>query len=348
MENVKPRCPYCKKPQEPAVEVCSACGATLPWVHGHQELRQEIANLRAQVKEREVSRFRATVTLVEEFFVYARGGQPVSLAALKGFITAWLFPRTLIVIGSIVGGLILAVQTYIIWSQTQLLAQQADTARIEQAGKLRERIAARNQFIDRIGGVYPSKIKQLQCEEKECSNVTLHDVAARQEDKSKWGSIDNYLQSIVDETNTALALVFALPNGDVNRTKRDGPLPRRSDFERYDKEVLRQGTIQCNIDPEKIRKARLLTSVLIDVLDDLRNKNLARETAHWMVQWEAGRVAKDSVPLISGKEYPAKDFAEDFRKVADQWREAVAALGLACLLANELDEQAMRKLEAHG
>ena len=70
-----------------------------------------------------------------------KGGPPVSPSAMKGFAFAWLLPRVVIVIGSLVGVVVLAFQTYIIWSQTELLRYQSQAAQTERAEQLRLRIA---------------------------------------------------------------------------------------------------------------------------------------------------------------------------------------------------------------
>lgn len=133
------RCPYCTAPFEGG-GACAFCGSRFPWA-------DEIAELRNQLKEREVGRLRATTTLVEEVFQSWRTGRPVSLSALKGFVGAWLFPRALIVVGSVVGGLVLLAQTIILYNQTKLLDVQARAAQIEQEGKLRDRVVAMQTIV---------------------------------------------------------------------------------------------------------------------------------------------------------------------------------------------------------
>lgn len=126
-------CPYCKEACPHGASACSSCGASFPWV-------REIAELRDQIKERETSRLRATTTLVDELFRASRGERAVSLAALKGFVGAWLFPRALIVIGSLAGVILLGMQTYILWSQSKMLTSQAEAAKEDRANRLRERL----------------------------------------------------------------------------------------------------------------------------------------------------------------------------------------------------------------
>ena len=106
------KCPYCQAPYREDDGKCAECKAIFPWAVEAKELREEI-------KSREVNRGRATFTLIDEVVTHAKGGKPVSAAALKGFAFAWLFPRTMIVIGSIITAAVLIAQTAIIYKQTQ-------------------------------------------------------------------------------------------------------------------------------------------------------------------------------------------------------------------------------------
>ncbi|KQW51170.1 hypothetical protein ASD88_00475 [Pelomonas sp. Root662] len=99
----------------------------------------EIGKLRVEMKERESNRLRATTTLIDEMVAMSKGGPPVSLAAIKGFAASWLFPRTVIVLGSIAGAALLAMQTYIMSQQTKLMTLQSAAAKVEQIEKMRER-----------------------------------------------------------------------------------------------------------------------------------------------------------------------------------------------------------------
>lgn len=125
-------CPFCKAEYARGARRCPACAADFPWA-------EELDELRDLIREREVSRVRATSALVGEVFDAARGKGAVSIATLKGFVFSWLFPRSIIVIGSALAGIALGAQTYIIWNQTKLLEVQAATARIEEIDRLRER-----------------------------------------------------------------------------------------------------------------------------------------------------------------------------------------------------------------
>jgi hypothetical protein len=126
-------CPYCKKVYVELDGKCVSCNVLFPWVVDRERLRDEM-------KEREPNRVRATITLVQELFGWARGEGPPSIAAVRGLVFAWLFPRALIVLGSVIGGLALLLQTWILWNQTALLKSQAVTAQMQQQMWLRDRV----------------------------------------------------------------------------------------------------------------------------------------------------------------------------------------------------------------
>lgn len=170
-------CPYCSSENKRTALSCSACWREFPWT-------LEIESLRDEIKARETNRFRATYTLVEEVLGAARDGKPVSLAAIRGFITALLFPRTVILVGSIAGGVLLALQTYVIWSQTKLVRQQAEAAQVDRADKLRTRLARINAIASDLN-LLETHLKTLaradfqlkdisKCDES-CREVSLHD-----------------------------------------------------------------------------------------------------------------------------------------------------------------------------
>lgn len=143
MTDTAAMCPYCKAQYVPGTLRCAACAHTFPWA-----IEDEL--LRGEMKARETNRFRATTTLASEALTAVKGGPSISLEAIKGFITAWLFPRTVIVIGSLVGALLLGLQTYIIWGQTKLLRLQAEAAQVDQAARIRERIAREVAVVDQL------------------------------------------------------------------------------------------------------------------------------------------------------------------------------------------------------
>ncbi|MDM0116913.1 hypothetical protein QTI66_32825 [Variovorax sp. J22R133] len=139
-------CPYCCAPYTPGAKACGHCDAQFPWAVEAETLRQEM-------KERETNRGRATATLLTEVIEAGKGGKPVSIAAVKGFAFAWLFPRTMIVIGSVLATLLLAAQTWVIWNQTSMLEAQAKTSNLDRAEKLRLRIEEATPIVLRLSGM---------------------------------------------------------------------------------------------------------------------------------------------------------------------------------------------------
>jgi hypothetical protein len=171
-DSLGPLCPYCRHQLGTGeIQACAQCGQLFPW-------SRDFHSLQDQLKERETSRLRATYTLVEELLAAGRSGKPLSLSAVKGFVTAWLFPRTVIVLGSLLAGAVLSAQTYILYRQTNLLRVQADAAKIEQERTLRERIATTTVLAagwGRIREIYAAKVAENDCEE--CLKVLLTDTS---------------------------------------------------------------------------------------------------------------------------------------------------------------------------
>lgn len=148
MEGAK--CPYCQAAYKEEDGKCAECKALFPWAIEAREIREDI-------KSREVNRGRATFTLIEEIYKYGKEGKPVSMAAMKGFAFAWLFPRTVILLGSILAGAVLVVQTAIIYrqnelieGQNELMQKQTVAMQLEHTEKLRLRIAANAELVDRL------------------------------------------------------------------------------------------------------------------------------------------------------------------------------------------------------
>lgn len=139
----KSTCPFCQEAVPAEARACPSCSKPFPWVAVAEKLREEM-------KERETNRGRATMTLLDEVVGAARGQRPVSLAAVKGFAFAWLFPRALIVLGSIATALLIAAQTVILYQQTQLLKTQAQSSLVDQAERMRERIVETNNLAERL------------------------------------------------------------------------------------------------------------------------------------------------------------------------------------------------------
>ncbi len=77
-----------------------------------------------KLKERETSRWRATVTLAQDVVNYAKDGKEIPFESIKGFIYALLFPRLFIIIGSIIGAIVLILQLIVLDRQTDILSEQ--------------------------------------------------------------------------------------------------------------------------------------------------------------------------------------------------------------------------------
>jgi hypothetical protein len=200
-------CPYCSQRVGSQTSSCANCNKIFPW-------SIETDRLQEQMKERETSRVRATVTLVQEALETARGGRPVSLSAIKGFVTAWLFPRAVVVIGSLLGGVVLVAQTYILWNQTRLLDLQTKAAQLEQVVQIRDRlgiISAHMTALARLKTVYNAGINIPPCNSSACgSNVVRTTLRGLREDipdlppleaKVVWLSLSEQLAAISRDAN---------------------------------------------------------------------------------------------------------------------------------------------------
>lgn len=135
-------CPFCAAPTKVDAEACSTCGKPFPWVKAEARL----TNL---VKEREVSRVRATLTLLEDLSSWAAKKKPFPIAAVKGLAFSLLLPSAIIVVGSLLGAAALGVQTYLFFKQLQLqqvqnqiLARQSALEVFEKTGRFKEMLAA--------------------------------------------------------------------------------------------------------------------------------------------------------------------------------------------------------------
>lgn len=157
--NTQLYCPYCRAEVAESDARCDACQIRFPWAVRDEQIEQTI-------KERETSTLRATMTLAAEVYAYARGGQPPSFAAMKGFLTAWLFPRVIIAVGSILATAVLVAQTAIIWRQTQLLEVQADAAQLDRVERLRARVSRFDKHINNLS----SMKRGLQAMERAAAN----------------------------------------------------------------------------------------------------------------------------------------------------------------------------------
>jgi hypothetical protein len=110
-------CPFCKNPCSASALRCDACQRKLPWAIHLEQLGNEL-------KEREPNRVRATFTFLKEAFDHIQGTGRISPSAIKGLIASWIMPRTVIVVGGLLGGGALIIQTAILYQQTKLLERQ--------------------------------------------------------------------------------------------------------------------------------------------------------------------------------------------------------------------------------
>jgi hypothetical protein len=159
-------CPSCGEKVAYDKPACPSCTKPFPW-------SIEIEKVQEQLKERETNRIRATATLVQEAFEAAKGGKPISISAIKGFVTSWLFPRTVIILGSLLGGIVLVAQTYILWNQTRLLELQTRAAQLEQVVKIRDRLAvvsAHATALARLKTAYGTQLDLPPCESEACKS----------------------------------------------------------------------------------------------------------------------------------------------------------------------------------
>ena len=216
-------CLSCGQQTNAASRACTRCGQPFPWSFQYDKLEE-------QLKAREVNRIRATATLVQEAFEAAKGGKPVSLAAIKGFVTSWLFPRTVIVLGSLIGGVLLLAQTYILWNQTRLLELQTRAAQLEQVLKLKDRLAAisaQTATLTRLREAYGRKLIVPTCSNDKCRSTLVRDtlqglreddpIAPAAESKDVWLSLGRQLS----EMSSAAEKIVRQPTVSI----REGDLP---------------------------------------------------------------------------------------------------------------------------
>jgi uncharacterized protein YjbI with pentapeptide repeats len=111
------QCPYCQTKNSIGSTLCSGCSQRFPWSN-------EVEDLRNEIKSREPSRVRAVLTLADEIQSWAAGGKPPSPAAIKGLIYSLLFPRLVLVVGSVAASAVLIAQTVIMYRQNEILSAQ--------------------------------------------------------------------------------------------------------------------------------------------------------------------------------------------------------------------------------
>jgi hypothetical protein len=226
-------CPYCKAACEPEASQCATCDAVFTWVPQVNALRERVAAL-------ETSRKVVAPSLVDKLLKLVRHG----------------------VVGPVFGGLLLAIQTYIIWNQTQLMSIQSEAAQIEQAGKLRERISASGVAatnIKRLSSIYVIEREKASCSLEACKESHVVE------------TLQSLSQDIPEDHNLKEAksawLKFSTLGAELDERLRQEFLPPESTTEsaptpsilKIVDDRVRPATVQCLYDPE--RSARLLGEV---------------------------------------------------------------------------------------
>ena len=89
------------------------------------DIRKELKRLEGMIKEREVSTLRAAKTLLEDLSKY-RSGQETEFPypAFMGLIFAYLRPRLVLIVGSLMAAIFTFVQVYILFKQNELIDLQ--------------------------------------------------------------------------------------------------------------------------------------------------------------------------------------------------------------------------------
>lgn len=238
-----PRCPYCQAAYVTGALFCATCGTSYPWA-------RELAELRGQIKERETNRLRATATLTDEIYRAARGEGVVSPEAVKGFLFSWLVPRALVVVGcSLIGAVVLGLQTYIMWSQTKLLQNQADAAQVDRAAKLRERLAVNGEYRLRIEqlalalNLLPNSLPE--CRSRDCADTPILSL------------VDQFAQSSSPKGDPDAIWAFKSLFQKLNILRRTTELgvPETSAPNRLVHELIDPASIQCVVDAQQARSA---------------------------------------------------------------------------------------------
>lgn len=248
------KCPYCFAPCEAASEQCAFCGSGFPWAASIRELRND-------VKSREVNRGRATATLIEEGWEAARGGKPISVSAVKGFMFAWLFPRSVIVLGSVAAALMLGIQTWILSEQSQLLAGQTAAARMEQDARLEARIARNKIYADRLSQMVPNTSLLAEIPQ-ECNDDCTVSIGKFM---NSWDPSALTLFDNRDSLDNRVRGVFALADSAARTVSSVGANQGKID----DKpgmseaiELIENSSIQCTADSEGVKQLLVAVRVL--------------------------------------------------------------------------------------
>jgi hypothetical protein len=169
------QCPFCKNAYVGRQAACPHCHRKFQWNENYEETWKHIT-------ERETNRARATATAIQELYDATKEKRPVSLSAIKGLVFAWLFPRTVIVIGSIIAGLVLIAQTIILYSQKQIMQLQLRSTLVEESRTIRARVKATLVLRKDLQGfqtIYANLPSAFKCEDEECAKTVALDALRR-------------------------------------------------------------------------------------------------------------------------------------------------------------------------
>lgn len=133
-----------KSPESEKFQEAIKPGATVEYVDA------KFLALEDTIKQRDNNRLRTAYTLANEFYDLVTKGKPVSRGAWQGFVFSMLNSQKIVVAGSIIGGIVLLAQTYLMYkqygiaeAQRLIMAEQtaflgAQTDAIKQQTKLLE------------------------------------------------------------------------------------------------------------------------------------------------------------------------------------------------------------------
>jgi len=89
------------------------------------ELEKEARELREDIKARETSRVGAMWTLFQDYRAYLKGDiEKLPTGSIRGAIHAFILPRMVLIVGSLVGVSVVSAQAWLMWKQTGLMEKQ--------------------------------------------------------------------------------------------------------------------------------------------------------------------------------------------------------------------------------
>lgn len=243
-------CPFCRADYKEHDHHCWSCGALFPWAADRDRLLDEM-------KEREPNRVRATATLVAEVFDFAKGGKPPSLSALKGLLFAWLFPRAIIVVGSVIAGVALILQTWILSRQTDLMRTQSVAAQFQQQIWLHDRLAGLETMALRASEIRRA-VDAIQlligmalgaCK-SDCANLSFASAISKSPLSPEAQRARNIFSAVQQDIKTALERTGLSAQGQSNFSKKlEG-----------DVVVVAR---RCGVEAERLRKGMVLFQSLL-------------------------------------------------------------------------------------